>query len=77
MTPKTTQNAPKSKEPKVGSIVGVRMGATLRRARIIEDRGNLGGRGRRLVRIELDPDFDDEEPFRFEVLADRLVDAPA
>ncbi|MGC2374938.1 MAG: hypothetical protein WA484_13790 [Solirubrobacteraceae bacterium] len=64
--------------PKVGSVVGVRMGAAVRPARVIEDRGNIGAGGRRIVRVEIDPDpaFDDE-PMRFERPVEWLLDAPA
>jgi hypothetical protein len=64
--------------PKVGAFVGVRMGAEIKRARVIEDRGNIGVGGRRLVRLELeqDPTYD-IEPIRFERPVEWLLDAPA
>lgn len=69
--------------PKVGSFVGVRMGAEVKRARVIEDRGNIGAGGRRIVRLELeqDPIYDDgpvydDEPIRFERPVEWLLDAP-
>ncbi|MHB1887326.1 MAG: hypothetical protein ACYCVV_20520 [Acidimicrobiales bacterium] len=63
----------------VGSIVGVRTGSSVTRARIIEDRGNIGARGRRIVRVEVDPDpgVPGDEPLRFEHPVEWLVDAPA
>jgi hypothetical protein len=80
MTRKTahrgTSRGQRRSDPKVGAIVGVRMGAEVHRARVIEDRGNLGFGGRRIVRLEMDPDVG-EEPFRFELPAERLLDAPA
>lgn len=63
--------------PKVGAIVGVRMGAVVKRARVIEDRGNIGVGGRRIVRVEIDPDpAFEEEPTRFERPVEWLLDAP-
>jgi hypothetical protein len=76
MTPKTAHRTQRRAAPKVGSIVGVRMGAEVSRARVIEDRGNLGVGGRRLVRVEMDPEFGGE-PVRFELPAEWLLDAPA
>lgn len=62
---------------KVGSIVGVRMGEVVKRARVIEDRGNIGVGGRRIVRLELEGDPElDGEPVRFERPVERLVNAP-
>jgi hypothetical protein len=54
------------------------MGAAVRPARVIEDRGNIGAGGRRIVRVEIDQDpaFDDE-PMRFERPVEWLLDAPA
>jgi hypothetical protein len=64
--------------PKVGAFVGIRMGAEVKRARVIEDRGNIGVGGRRLVRLELEQDLiDGDEPIRFERPVERLLDAPA
>lgn len=64
--------------PKVGAFVGVRMGADVRRARVIEDRGNIGVGGRRIVRLELEQGpIDDDVPIRFERPVERLLDAPA
>ena len=60
--------------PKVGSIVGVRMGAKIVPARVIEDRGNIGVNGRRIVRLEVDIAY--SEPMRFERPAEWLLDAP-
>jgi hypothetical protein len=78
MTVKATHRRQRRATPKVGSVVGVRMGAEVKRARVIEDRGNLGFGGRRIVRVEIDSDpaFDDE-PIRFERPVDWLLDAPA
>lgn len=62
--------------PKVGSIVGVRRGVEIVPARVIEDRGNLGVRGRRILRLEIESQFGGE-PYRFERPAEWLLDAPA
>jgi hypothetical protein len=62
--------------PKVGSIVGVRMGTQVIPARVIEDRGNLGYRGRRILRLEIESQFGGE-PSRFERAAELLLPAPA
>ncbi|MHB1539061.1 MAG: hypothetical protein ACYCUM_11325 [Solirubrobacteraceae bacterium] len=78
MTATAKQNR-KGRPVEVGSIVGVRMGATIKRARVIEDRGNIGVGGRRIVRVELEPDpeVSGGEPFRFERPVERLLDPPA
>lgn len=78
MTPTSAPRRQRRGAPKVGLIVGVRMGSEVKRARVIEDRGNLGAGGRRIVRVEIDPDpsFDDE-PMRFERPVEWLLDAPA
>jgi hypothetical protein len=81
MTPKTVNRKTANRKqrraiPKVGSIVGVRMGTQVIPARVIEDRGNLGVRGRRILRLEIESQFGGE-PDRFERAAERLLDAPA
>lgn len=50
---------------KVGDWVTFPYGTRNAIARVIEDRGNIGVRGRRLLRIELD--HSDGEPSRFEM----------
>ncbi len=60
----------------VGSIVGVRTaGGEVIPARVIEDRGNLGVNGRRIVRLEVDVTYSD--PVRFERPVEWLLPAPA
>jgi hypothetical protein len=77
MTSKTTSRKQRDAAiPKVGSIVGVRMGTEVIPARVIEDRGNLGVRGRRILRLEIESQFGGE-PDRFERPAEWLLDAPA
>jgi hypothetical protein len=76
MTPKTATRKKRDAVPKVGSIVGVRMGAKIVPARVIEDRGNLGVGGRRILRLEIESEFGGE-PWRFERPAEWLLDAPA
>jgi hypothetical protein len=75
MTPKTAKRKQRRAVPEVGSIVGVRMGAKVVPARVIEDRGNLGVGGRRIVRLEVDMTY--SEPMRFERPVEWLLDAPA
>lgn len=78
MNPAIAHRGQPHQAPKVGSIVGVRMGSQVKRARVIEDRGNIGARGRRIVRVELEPDPSfDEEPISFERPVEWLLDAPA
>lgn len=78
MTPTSAHRRQRRGDPKVGSIVGVRMGREIKRARVIEDRGNIGAGGRRIVRVEIDPDSSfDDEPTRFERPVEWLLDAPA
>jgi len=77
MTPKTVKRKQRDATiPKVGSIVGVRMGTQVIPARVIEDRGNLGVGGRRILRLEIESEFGGE-PDRFERAAERLLPAPA
>jgi hypothetical protein len=76
MTPQTASRKQRRAIPKVGSIVGVRRGDEIVAARVIEDRGNLGVGGRRILRLEIEPEFGGE-PFRFERPAEWLLDAPA
>jgi len=76
MTPKTVKRKQRDAVPKVGSIVGVRTaGGKVIRARVIEDRGNLGDNGRRIVRLEVDVTYSD--PVRFERPVELLLPAPA
>ena len=73
---------PRKKKPlskiRVGKEVGVLLAGRVLPALIIEDRGDLGPGGTRLVRVELKPSkYDDEgrEPSRFEVPVSALVPA--
>jgi len=76
MTSKTVKRKQRDAVPKVGSIVGVRTaGGKVIRARVIEDRGNLGVNGRRIVRLEVDVTYSD--PVRFERPVELLLPAPA
>lgn len=77
MTEQDRHRKQRAAAPEVGSIVGIRMGGKVKPARVIEDRGNIGAGGRRLVRIELPPDPEfGGEPVRFERPVERLLDAP-
>jgi hypothetical protein len=76
MTSKTVKRKQRDVVPKVGSIVGVRTaGGEVIPARVIEDRGNLGVNGRRIVRLEVDVTYSD--PVRFERPVEWLLPAPA
>ena len=55
-----------------GDLVTVPFGAMTIHARVIEDRGHLGIRGRQIVRIEV-IEKDADEPWRFEVPAEEVV----
>lgn len=55
-----------------GDLVTFPFGAMTIHARVIEDRGHLGIRGRQIVRIEV-IEKDAEEPWRFEVPAEEVV----
>ena len=78
MSPQNGHRRQRRATPKVGALVGVRMGAEVKRARVIEDRGNIGAGGRRIVRVELEQDpIDDDAATRFERPVERLLDAPA
>ncbi len=51
-------------KPNVGDEVNVRLGDTIWRVRIIEDRGNIGVGGRRILRVKpLGTDADPQETF--------------
>ncbi len=54
--------------------VGVRFAGTVRAATVVEDRGVF--RGERIVRVRL-ADWDDVEPFEFEVAVSELEPVPA
>lgn len=59
---------------RVGDLVSFRIGSLLFRARVIEDRGGLGVRGRQLVGIEvLSEDDSGAPPERFEMPAEELI----
>ena len=57
---------------RVGSKVSVRLGTTRLRARIVEDRGLIGAKGRRLFRVQPLGKHQDSEQ-TFEVPADHLT----
>ncbi len=57
--PATTKN-----KPQVGDEVNVRLGETIWRVRIIEDRGNIGVGARRILRVKpLSTDADPQDTF--------------
>jgi hypothetical protein len=60
---------------KVGDWVSFPYGTRIAVARVIEDRGNIGVRGRRLLRIELA--HSEGEPSRFEMPEEELSEAIA
>ena len=69
LKPRAAKAGLKAKSPRfrVGDRVKVRFGAAPAAARIIEDRGPIGVKGRRLVRVQLimprkDPDLSFEVP---------------
>jgi hypothetical protein len=51
----------------VGSIVGVRFASEVRSAEVIEDRGNLGPEGERVVRLRVRVPPDEETEFEMPV----------
>jgi hypothetical protein len=55
-----------------GTPVGVNLGVRIIRGRIVEDRGEIGVNGRRLVRVEI-PISGTDEVRVFEVPAEELV----
>jgi hypothetical protein len=60
----------------VDEPVGVNLGVRVVRGRIVEDRGDIGVGGRRLVRVEI-PISHTSEVSSFEVPAEELLEAPA
>jgi hypothetical protein len=64
-----SRRAPKAKRPAVGSKVKFVFGLNEVTAIVIEDRGNLGVGGRRLLRVRFEIDGANE-PFVLEIPAD-------
>jgi hypothetical protein len=60
----------------VGSRVGVNLGVVIVPGTIVEDRGEIGAAGRRLVRVRV-PVTETDEVQTFEVPVDELVALPA
>jgi hypothetical protein len=60
----------------VGSRVGVNLGVEIVPGTIVEDRGEIGAAGRRLVRVRV-PVTHTDEVQTFEVPVDELVALPA
>jgi hypothetical protein len=66
-----------TEEVRVGSRVGVRFGSEVRPAEVVEDRGNLGPAGERLLRVRLKMPVDaEDEAFEIEVPQSWLLPAP-
>ena len=59
------------KKLRIGDLVSVRLGTTIWRARLVEDRGHIGVKGRQLFRLQLLSD-QDEVPMFVEVPEDRI-----
>jgi hypothetical protein len=59
----------------VGTAVRVRLGEELRRGLVIEDRGNIGPEGERVVRVRLDETGD--PPVEFDIPVSWLEISPA
>ena len=73
---KATTIRAKSKHARlrVGDTVRVRVGGKPIQARVVEDRGRLGVKGRRLVRVQLIRKREsDESNLSFEVPAEELI----
>ena len=66
---------PRDKFP-IGSKVRLTFGVDQVTAVVIEDRGNLGGGGRRLLRVRLDM-ADTSEPIELEIRAEKLTPVAA
>lgn len=66
----------KRKIVRVGDQVGIEMAGRIRTATVIEDRGNLGVGGKRVVRIDVETDPSTDH-YRVEVPVDWLKPAPA
>lgn len=58
---------------KTGDEVRVKLGGRELKATIIEDRGNIGVRGRQIVRVKIILDSGDD--FSFEIPAEKVVRA--
>ena len=67
-------SASETEAPVPGTIVGLDLGGTVVRAEVVEDRGDLGVGGRRMVRIAVRGD--DGELRVFEVPAEELLPPP-
>lgn len=77
----TTKSRPakalKAVKARVGDKVGLEWAGRILLALVIEDRGNLGAHGERIVRIDLPDWAAQDERYQLEVPADWLVPAPA
>ncbi len=67
-------SASETEAPAPGTIVGLDLGGTVVRAKVVEDRGDLGVGGRRIVHVA--ECGDDGERRVFEVPAEELLPTP-
>ena len=74
--PRPTPKVPKAPRTRVGDKVGLAWAGKLLLALVIEDRGNLGAHGERIVRIDIPDGAVEDERMQLEVPADWLVAAP-
>ena len=76
-TAKKPPRSPRPVKARVGDKVGLTWAGKVLLALVVEDRGNLGVHGERIVRIDLPEGATDDERWQLEVPADWLVAAPS
>lgn len=72
-TPKVHQ----ARKVRVGDKVGLEWAGKVLLALVVEDRGNLGAHGERVVRLDIPEGAQADERWQIEVPVDWLVAAPA
>lgn len=72
-----TPKVQKALKARVGERVGLEWAGRVLLGLVIEDRGNLGAHGERIVRLDLPEGADGDERWQIEVPVDWLVPAPA
>ena len=72
-----SSKAQQAVKARVGDKVGLAWAGKILLALVIEDRGNLGAHGERIVRIDIPDGAVEDERWQFEVPADWLVAAPS
>lgn len=75
--PRPGPKANPAREVHVGDRVGLKWAGKVLLALVVEDRGNLGAHGERVVRLDLPEGAETDQRWQIEVPVDWLVAAPA